>query len=169
MAYSEPAAVPATTVSYDPNGQFLYSAPAVATLPSQAHSVPASPPESNPHQSFAPAGHPAATGMHSPNDMWARQQHHPHANGAPNTWQQWTTSVVDQPERYGANALMSLGASRPAASDHHAYAHAGASPPMHPMGSVDIAQQPQQQPAHMQWPLILFSDGSSHGHSLSCS
>ncbi|KAH8681821.1 fungal-specific transcription factor domain-containing protein [Xylariales sp. PMI_506] len=103
----------------------------------------------NPMSSYATQGHGAAPEM-----SW---RHEPTPVG--NTWQDWT-AAVDQ-DRYSANALMALGAApRPTNTMNDGGAAGGPGDPSMGM-AVGMNGATVPTTAAMQWPLLLFHDGSA--------
>jgi hypothetical protein len=102
--------------------------------------------DQNPLATFAAQ----ATQIAQPDVMWR-----PQSSGG-NTWHDWTAAVVDNQDRYSANALMSLGSMnghRP--SDNSVLDGSSVNNlNMGPMNNTTITTS-----AQMQWPLLLFSDG----------
>jgi hypothetical protein len=129
------------------SSQYLYAqAPAVssASVPSVS---PVDQPTPSPNPLIAFASHATQHVAGQTGEEWRpHTQLLPHNAG--NTWQEWTAAIADRQDRYSANALLTLGSSRPgdlgANTDHvnqgdglaTANPHAG------------------------QWPLLLFHDGS---------
>ncbi|KAI1415034.1 fungal-specific transcription factor domain-containing protein [Hypoxylon sp. FL1857] len=159
LSYAESAPHATNAISYDPNNSYLYAqAGQVAVAQAQAHAhaqaqaqaqaqVQVQTADHNPLTTFATQ----ATQMTQPTHIMWRQQ----PSGG-NTWQDWTAAIVDNQDRYSANALMSLGSSdpRPGANVDGTGANG--------MGlSVGMNGTPPTTTATMQWPLLLFSDGVS--------
>ncbi|EMR68157.1 putative transcription factor protein [Eutypa lata UCREL1] len=87
------------------------------------------------------------------------------------TWQDWTAAVVDNQDRYSANALMSLGG---AGSGGTRTTHGGGLndsivssdlgiPVSVGLNGVNGANTVATTTSGMQWPLLLFSDGTGVG------
>ncbi|KAI0799180.1 fungal-specific transcription factor domain-containing protein [Xylaria sp. FL0064] len=104
-------------------------------------------PDHNPLANFASQ----ATQMTQPDIMWR-----PQSSGG-NTWHDWTAAVVDNQDRYSANALMSLGGAnnhRPSGSILDSSGANGMN-----VGSMSMNNPALTSSAQMQWPLLLFTDG----------
>ncbi|KAI1384240.1 fungal-specific transcription factor domain-containing protein [Hypoxylon trugodes] len=156
LAYADSTPHATNTLPYDPNNSFLYTqAGHVAVAQAQAHAhaqaqaqAQVQNPEHNPLTQFATQ----ATQMTQPTHIMWRQQ----PSGG-NTWQDWTAAIVDNQERYSANALMSLGNADPRPG-----ANVDATGTANGMGmGVNMNGAPAATSAAMQWPLLLFSDGVS--------
>ncbi|KAI0158294.1 hypothetical protein GGR57DRAFT_42818 [Xylariaceae sp. FL1272] len=168
--YAETNAHTPSSISYGPDSSYVYSQPgttqaqahAEAQIRAQAHAQAQAQAhvqaqthshnvDHNPLTTFATT----ATQMAQPDMMWR-----PQSSGG-NTWQDWTAAVVDNQDRYSADALMSLGSSnnsRPAANVVNG----------HGVNDIGMSTMGMQTPAmtttaQMQWPLILFSDGVGNG------
>ncbi|KAI0377533.1 fungal-specific transcription factor domain-containing protein [Hypomontagnella monticulosa] len=166
LSYADSTPHAANSIAYDPSGSFLYTQTAgqvaVAQAQAQVHAhahahaqaqvqvqaqAQVQTPDHNPLTTFATQ----ATQMTQPGHLVWRQQ----PSGG-NTWQDWTAAIVDNQDRYSANALMSLGSSdpRPGANVDGAGANG--------MGlTMPMNNAPATTTAAMQWPLLLFSDGVS--------
>lgn len=155
LSYTDAAPHATSAISYDPNSSFLYAQAAgqVAVAQAQAHAhaqaqaqAQVQTADHNPLTTFATQ----ATQMTQPAHMMWRQQQ----SSGGNTWQDWTAAVVDNQDRYSANALMSLGSSDP---------RPGANVDGSTVGlGVSMNGTPATTSATMQWPLLLFSaDGVS--------
>ncbi|OTA68413.1 hypothetical protein K449DRAFT_323440 [Hypoxylon sp. EC38] len=168
LSYAESAPHATNAISYDPNNSYLYAqtagqvAVAQAQAQAQAHAhahaqaqaqaqaqaeaqAQVQTADHNPLTTFATQ----ATQMTQPTHIMWRQQ-----SSGGNTWQDWTAAIVDNQDRYSANALMSLGSSdpRPSANVNGTGANG--------VGlSVSMNGAPAATAATMQWPLLLFSDG----------
>ncbi|KAI0975298.1 fungal-specific transcription factor domain-containing protein [Xylaria arbuscula] len=102
-------------------------------------------PDHNPLATFATQ----ATQIPQPDIMWR-----PQSSGG-NTWHDWTAAVVDNQDRYSANALMSLGGAsnhRPSGSILDNNGTNGMN-----VGTMSMSNPALTSSAQMQWPLILFS------------
>ncbi|KAJ3566039.1 hypothetical protein NPX13_g7284 [Xylaria arbuscula] len=105
-------------------------------------------PNHNPLTSFASQ----ATQITPPDVMWR-----PQSSGG-NTWHDWTAAVVDNQDRYSANALMSLGG----ANNHRP---SGSILDGNDANTMNVGTMGMSNPAmttssaQMQWPLLLFTDG----------
>ncbi|KAI1205665.1 fungal-specific transcription factor domain-containing protein [Annulohypoxylon truncatum] len=156
LSYTDSAPHATNAISYDPNNSFLYAQAAgqVAVAQAQAHAhaqaqaqaqAQVQTADHNPLTTFATQ----ATQMTQPAHMMWRQQQ----SSGGNTWQDWTAAIVDNQDRYSANALMSLGSSDP---------RPGANVDGTTVGlGVSMNGAPATTTATMQWPLLLFSDGVS--------
>lgn len=100
-----------------------------------------------------------ATQIAQPDMLW-RQQAAAATGG--NTWQDWTAAIVDNQDRYSANALMSLGHG---ARSGNLNVNDGSSGGQPDLGmSVGMNGGPGvPATAAMQWPLLLFHDGTNVG------
>lgn len=190
--YSDSTSHSPASVSYDPtNGQYLYAPQAQAHVHSHAHTqgrIQGHPAHhartdhhnhplntfSTPTSQMAESSQPPP----SPADMLWRLQTTPHgnpgANGAHTTWQDWTAAVVDNQDRYSANALMSLGSS---GANGPRTTHSGGGgglndtivsndlgiPVSVGLNGVNGANTVATTTSNMQWPLLLFSDGAGVG------
>lgn len=136
-----------------------HQAHAHAQAQAQSHSQQPQGPigDHNPLSTFAAQ----ATSMQqpSPDMMW--RQGTPAAAG--NTWQDWTAAVVDNQDRYSANALMSLGAgARPSSVANDGVSSAPGMPGM-TVGAMSGSHIPVT--SNTQWPLLLFHEGPGLGGS----
>lgn len=129
---SHPAYQPSPSMYYNPSGE----AAAVAALPDGPSS------QANPLVAFASQATQHVDGSSaSAQMMW---------DGRDTAWNNWTSAVVHGNERYGANALMSLGnGARDASMLQEVSGHAA--------GDGGVVQQGEQ------WPLILFDHGLPSG------
>ncbi|KAK8058018.1 hypothetical protein PG994_008466 [Apiospora phragmitis] len=95
-------------------------------------------------------------------DMLWRQQAQAQAavTGGSNTWQDWTAAIVDNQDRYSANALMSLGHGARSGSMN---VNDGSSQPDLGIGVGMNGAPGVPATATMQWPLLLFHDGTNVG------
>ncbi|KAI1334593.1 hypothetical protein F5Y15DRAFT_285477 [Xylariaceae sp. FL0016] len=89
-----------------------------------------------------------ATSMAQPDLLWRQQ-----STGG-NTWQDWTAAIVDNHDRYSANALMSLGN----AAGHRSSVHEADGTNGLGLG-VALNNPAVASTTQMQWPLLLFQDG----------
>lgn len=109
---------------------------------------------SNPLSSF---GAQAPPPMAQPaSDMMWRQT--PGSTGG-NTWQDWTAAVVDNQDRYSANALMSLGHTVPRSGSSIVNDGSGAAHDLVGMNGPGVPASA----GPLQWPLLLFHDGTNVG------
>ncbi|GAP85250.1 putative transcription factor [Rosellinia necatrix] len=92
-----------------------------------------------------------ATQMTQPDMMWR-----PQSSGG-NTWHDWTAAVVDNQDRYSANALMSLGGANGHRSSGSILDGGGVNGMN--VGTMSMNNTTMTTSAQMQWPLLLFSDG----------
>lgn len=127
---------------------------AQAQAQAQAHAqVQQAPPAMTGHNPLSTFAAQATSMQQPPNDIMWRQG----TPGAGSTWQEWTAAVVDNQDRYSANALMALGASaRPSSVND-----GPPQPPEMGMGGLDGANVPPA--GNSQWPLLLFHDGTGMG------
>ncbi|KAI0127113.1 hypothetical protein BJ170DRAFT_596672 [Xylariales sp. AK1849] len=153
LPYNDPSAHASSNMSYDAENPYLYAQTGQVTVAHvqaqvQTQTQVAS---HNPLSNFAAQ----ATQMAQPDAMMWRGQE---ASGG-NTWHDWTAAVVDSQDRYSANALMSLGAGTRTGSDVNDgpanTAEMGMGVGMNGTG-VPTA-------GNMQWPLLLFHDGTGVG------
>ncbi|KAH8203568.1 hypothetical protein TruAng_002316 [Truncatella angustata] len=144
--YAQPGQVTAAHVQTQGQGQ----AQAQAQTQIQQSQTPIG--DHNPLSAFAAQ----ATSLQQPSsDMMWRQ-----TTPGGNTWQEWTAAVVDNQDRYSANALMSLGASTRPSS----VVNDGASQPQGMgMGGGGINSANIPTTGNTQWPLLLFHDGTGMG------
>ncbi|KAJ4286626.1 hypothetical protein N0V88_007915 [Collariella sp. IMI 366227] len=134
------------------SAQYLYataSAAAAAAAPNAAPTGEQPDPAQNPLIAFASQATQHVAGQAAADNWPAQPQlmaHNPAS--AANTWQDWTAAIVDNQDRYSANALLTLGSGRPGEV-------VGAG------GVVDhINQEDGTGTTHAgQWPLLLFHDG----------
>lgn len=118
--------------------------------------------QTHPQQTQAPIGDPnplstfaaQATSMQPPSADMMWRQGTPAAAG--NAWQDWTAAVVDNQDRYSANALMSLGAgARPSSAVNDDTSNTpGMSMGVGGMNGANVPATP-----NTQWPLLLFHEG----------
>ncbi|KAK8857317.1 transcription factor [Apiospora arundinis] len=99
-----------------------------------------------------------ATQIAQPDMLW-RQQAAAATGG--NTWQDWTAAIVDNQDRYSANALMSLG--HGARSGNIVNDGSNGGQPDLGMGVGMNGAPGVPVTATMQWPLLLFHDGTNVG------
>jgi hypothetical protein len=146
--YAQANQVPAAQVQAQAQAQVHAHAQA------QVQQTQASVADHNPLSSFATQ----ATQISQPSaDIMWRQE----TTGG-NTWHDWTAAVVDNQDRYNANALISLGAgARPnsVVNDH------GSNAADLGMGAQGMNGANVPTTANMQWPLLLFHDGPGVGGS----
>ncbi|KAL2129434.1 hypothetical protein VTI74DRAFT_7808 [Chaetomium olivicolor] len=125
------------------------SAAAAAAAPNPAPTVEQPDASHNPLIAFASQATQHVAGQ-AATDSWPAQSqliaHNPAS--AANTWQDWTAAIVDNQDRYSANALLTLGSGRPGEVSTG--------------GVVEhVSQGDGTGTAHAgQWPLLLFHDGS---------
>ncbi|KAK8034050.1 hypothetical protein PG993_009045 [Apiospora rasikravindrae] len=100
-----------------------------------------------------------ATQIAQPDMLW-RQQAAAASGG--NTWQDWTAAIVDNQDRYSANALMSLGHGARSGSMNVNDGSNGGQPDLG-MGVGMNGAPGVPATATMQWPLLLFHDGTNVG------
>ncbi|KAI1076207.1 hypothetical protein F5B20DRAFT_557099 [Whalleya microplaca] len=167
-------------ITYEADNSFLYPQAAGQVVAAQAHAhaqaqvqqahvqaqtqaqaqVSIQAPDHNPLTTFATQ----ATQMTQPADIMWRQQPPPPqpppssgGGGGSNTWHNWTAAIVDNQDRYSANALMSLGGSGPRGGPP-SHVAVGSAPGDMGLG-VGMPASVATTTAAMQWPLLLFSEG----------
>ncbi|EGO53347.1 hypothetical protein NEUTE1DRAFT_92544 [Neurospora tetrasperma FGSC 2508] len=178
--------------AYDPSGgsvQYLYATatPTSSTAPPQTVAAVMDQTSSaiNPLIAFASQAtqHVSTTGQPGTGAEEWRPQVHPQfavasvASNAPNNnaWHDWAAAMADSQERYSANALLTLGSTRPgdvsgAGMVDHSHAHvnggAGHGPGDGADGlGVSAAESAVVGAGGGQWPLLLFSDVIGNGNA----
>ena len=180
ISYSDSATHTPPNGAYDPNSQYMYAQTAGhgghvttgAAAQSQTHAHHPHPQtRARPHGSmngFASQQPPATADM-----MWRFQVSQAGGSVAGHSWQDWTAAVVDNQDRYSANALMSLGAATGSTGGQRTSHSEGMNDNMTPgdLGGIPVSvgvgvngvngtggSTVPTTSAHMQWPLLLFSD-----------
>ncbi|KAI1843573.1 hypothetical protein JX265_007357 [Neoarthrinium moseri] len=161
LPYNEPPPQASGNMPYEANNPYLYAQAGQVTaahVQAQAHAqaqvqqsqAPVA--DHNPLSAFAAQ----ATQMAQPPPEMMWRQETPGGN----TWHDWTAAVVDNQDRYSANALMSLGAgARPGSVVNEG----GSNAPEMGMGVGAMNAGNVPTTANMQWPLLLFHDGTGVG------
>lgn len=165
IPYNDPSTHTSSNMPYTAENPYMYAqagqvpaaqaqAQAHAHAQAQVQQPPTPVTDHNPLSSFAAQ----ATQMSQPSSdiMWRQE------TSVGNTWHDWTAAVVDNQDRYNANALMSLGTAARSSSvvnDHNSSAT--------DMGMATQGMNGGNVPttANMQWPLLLFHDGTGVGGS----
>jgi hypothetical protein len=163
LPYNETAPHDSNNLSYATEDPYIYSQAAQVQVPAhqaqaqaqaqvqQSTQTPIG--DHNPLSTFAAQA--TALQQPSPDMMWRQ--------GTPggNTWQDWTAAVVDNQDRYSANALMSLGAgARPSSGVNDGTPNT----PGMGMGVGNMAGANVPTSANnSQWPLLLFHEGTGMG------
>ncbi len=160
ISYANPAPHTTNTIPFDPNNSFLYAQTAGQVEVSHAHTqaqaqaqvqAQVQMTEHNPIATFATQ----ATQMTQPEIMWRQQP------SVGNTWQDWTAAIVDNQDRYSASALMSLGGSGPRPNAHvDGNATSGLALGVGMDNTPTTTTATATNTGSMQWPLLLFSDGT---------
>jgi hypothetical protein len=145
IPYNDASGHTSDTIPYDSDKQYLYAQAAgqVAAAHAQAQTQ-GQVVSHNPLSNFAAQ----ATQMTQPEMMWRQE-----ASG----WHDWTAAVVDNQDRYSANALMSLGAGNRSVGVVNDGNTGGSDM------SIGVGMNGATVPttANMQWPLLLFHDVNS--------
>lgn len=173
LNYTDPPHHAPNNIGYDDQNQYnLYTQRAGQVAPTAAHSAqaqtqhpqgqqqqqqPQVDPHSNPLSAFAAQA--AQMAQPDMSSMWRQQ------TSGGNPWQDWTAAVVDVQDRYSASALMSLGATQ--ARPDGSVADGSSQNIGMSVGNVGVTGNMNGTPvpttANMQWPLLLFHDGSGTG------
>ncbi|ORY55922.1 fungal-specific transcription factor domain-containing protein [Pseudomassariella vexata] len=182
LPYSDPNANPANNLPYDPNTENQYNLYAQAAsqvptahmqaapepqAPAQTQAQPQTqvPDHNNPLSTFAAQ----ATQMAQPDmtSLWRQPAPGTTSSSGGNTWQDWTAAVVDNQDRYSANALMSLGGSnRPAVNVTEGAEGMGMGVNGGSMNVNGVNGAPvTTSSANMQWPLLIFHDETDVGNA----